>query len=115
MPTSYYIVLTRAKPGREEAFHDWYDGRHLDDCLRLPAVRSARRFRLAHGLDAALGPCPAPFDSLALYEIDSDDPDAVARELAAMAGTEVMPLTEALDRPATVRAIAVATSVKSAG
>jgi hypothetical protein len=81
-------------------------------CMRLPEVRSARRFRLDHGLSAGLEPQPAPFDSLALYEIESEDPDAVARALAGMAGTLSMPLSEALDRSATMRAIATAAGVR---
>ena len=110
--THYYVVLTRAVPGREEQFHDWYDGQHLGDCLKLPQVRSARRFRIVHGLDAQAQDCPRPFDSLALYEIVGGDPTEVAKALGARAGTEAMPLTEAFDRTGTVRAIAIAAAAK---
>lgn len=108
MATHYYVVLTRAVPGQEETFHRWYDDRHLADCLDLPEVRSARRFRLLTGIDGRCDPQPAPFDSLVLYELESDDPLAIARALSARAGSEAMPLTDAFDRSATVRAMAVA-------
>ena len=113
--THYYVVLTRAVPGREEEFHAWYDDQHIADCLKLPQVRSARRFQIEHGLDAQVNETPPPFDSLALYEIEGGDPVAVARALSARAGTIAMPLSAAMDRSATMRAIAVPKAFLSVG
>lgn len=106
MATHFFVVLTRAQPGQEEAFHRWYDDQHLDDCLRLPEVRSARRFRIDRDAGAPAG--SVPFDSLALYEIESDDPAAVVSRIGEIAGSEAMPLSEAFDRSATLRALSVA-------
>lgn len=110
MAIHYYVVLTKAAPGRAEDFHAWYDAQHLPDCARVPGVKSAKRFKLMY----EVGPSKdgsqvqeAPYDSLALYELDTDDPLAVARELSVRAGSEAMPLTDALDRWGSVKYVAV--------
>jgi hypothetical protein len=95
MATYFYVVITKAKPGEEEAFHKWYDAEHLPDCVMVPGIRSARRFRLLN--DAPDKGLLQGYDSLALYEMETDDPAAVGRELSARAGTDAMPLTDALD------------------
>jgi hypothetical protein len=106
MAVFHYLVLTRAAEGRAEEFHDWYDAQHVPDSVRVPGVKSARRYRVLY----SVGPSAegsqvekAPFDSVAIYEIEADDPVAVARELSGRAGSEVMPLTDALDRWASVK------------
>jgi hypothetical protein len=108
MATYYYVVLTKATPGQEEDFHEWYDAQHLPDCVNVPGVTSAKRFRLLHGVGAGSAVEPFEFDSLALYEMETDDPVAVARELSARAGSEAMPLTDALNREASVKILAQA-------
>ena len=102
------IVLTRAKPGRREAFERWYDERHIPDCLRVPGVISATRHSLLHGLGRAEDGLPveaAEFDSLAIYELETEDPDAAARDLISRAGTPDMPPSEDLDRSSIVKFI----------
>ena len=110
MSTHYYVVLTKATPGRTDDFHAWYDAQHLPDCVRVPGVKSAKRFKLLY----EVGPSSegsqivdSPFDSLALYELETDDPVAVARELSARAGSPAMPLTDALERWGSVKYMAL--------
>lgn len=120
MATYYYVVLTRAVPGKLADFEAWYDGRHLSDCVRHPAIKSARRLKLlSKVLDGRPGADTsgkeAPWESLAIYEIESDDPDAVARDLSTMAGTEAMPMTDAFFEPGTLTMIAAPAGTAAAG
>lgn len=86
------IVLTSPREGREQEYNDWYDNRHLDDVLDVPGFVSAQRFKLkGRPLSAAA------WQYLAIYEIDHDDPQAVLDELLARAGTDCMPMTDAMD------------------
>ena len=103
-----YIVLTRAVAGRDEEFHHWYDNQHLADCVALPEITSARRLRVLTGIDAATQPGEPAFHSVALYEIESDAPVAVAQALSRMAGSAAMPMTEAFDRSGSMRMVAAA-------
>lgn len=108
MATYYYLVLGKATPGNEEAFQDWYDDQHLADCVAVPGVKSAKRFRILNGVGLGTVIQEPDFNSFAIYEMETDDPVAVARELRLRAGTEVMPLSPACDRDASVKYIALA-------
>lgn len=111
MATYFYAVLTKAAEGRAEEFHDWYDNQHLGDCVHVPGVKSAKRYRLLYSVGPSKDGSKVEeggFDSLALYEIESDDPLAVARELSDRAGSEAMPMTDAIDRWAAVKYVAQA-------
>ena len=57
------------------------------------SVVSARRFRIA---DAQVRDVPSPHRYLAIYEIETDDPQRFARELLARAGTELLATSPAL-------------------
>jgi hypothetical protein len=91
-----YIALTRAKEGREAELDQWYDEQHLGDVARVPGVVEARRFDMVWQKSEALD-APA-WRSLAIYEIESDDPQSVLEEIHARSGTELMPLSDAIDR-----------------
>ncbi|MFT4047159.1 MAG: hypothetical protein QM661_10770 [Solimonas sp.] len=93
MPRHVFVVHTNAVDGRDDEFNAWYSGPHLDDLRRLPGVVSARRFRLAA---AQVRDAPSPHRYLAIYEIDTDDPQDFARELLARAGTELLATSAAL-------------------
>lgn len=88
MPRYVFVVLSNPNDGSEQAFNDFYSDRHIPDVLRVPGIRSARRYRLA---DAQRMKAPSPFGYLALYEIETDDLQAVADEIARRSGTEAMP------------------------
>lgn len=104
------VVLTKSVPGREAEFEAWYDTQHLPDLLRVPGVVSARRFRVRK----VTSPTEAPsWMSLALYEIEADDPEFVLSEIRSRARTSDMPLTEALDQSATWQVLASSTAAPS--
>jgi hypothetical protein len=108
-----YVVLTRAKHGRETEFDRWYDERHLDDVVRVPGVVGAQRFNVIHQSVSALD---APqWRSLAIYEIDADDPQAVLKAISAVSGTELMPLSDALSRDGILQVVGEPTSQRSKG
>jgi hypothetical protein len=86
-----FVVITDAVPGKEEEFNAWYDRQHLPDVLRIPGFVAGRRFKLAQPQSNL------PGRYLALYEIETDDPEGALAELTRRAGTERMVLTETLD------------------
>ncbi len=86
-----YTVFSDAVAGKEEEFNRWYTEQHLDDVLKVPGFVAAQRFRLAQE-DAA-----APARYLAIYEVETDDPQKTLADLNARAGTPAMPISPALD------------------
>jgi hypothetical protein len=97
------VVLTKSLPGREAEFENWYDTRHIPDVLRVPGVVSARRLRVQQ----VTAPTETPaWLSLAIYEIEGDEPEAVLAEIRRRARTPEMPLTEALDGSGTWQVLA---------
>jgi hypothetical protein len=65
------LVLTNAKPGQESEFNEWYDKVHLHDILSVPGIEWAQRFKISpvrRGDNYKT--MPAPFQYLALYELD---------------------------------------------
>jgi hypothetical protein len=94
MPIHHYVVLTSAKPGQLEEFERWYDNQHLHDLMALPEIKSAKRYRLNAAVTDTVG--AAPWNSLAIYEIEADDPLPVVRKISALAGSAAMPMTDAI-------------------
>ena len=86
------VVLTNATPGQDQAFRQWYIGRHLDDVLRFPGFVSARLYEAVGG---AVDPEPE-YRYYAEYEMESDDPAADVRQLYSRFETPDLPGTEAL-------------------
>jgi hypothetical protein len=91
MATYKFVVLTNAKPGEEAAYHRWYDEVHLGDVLDVPGFVSAQRFEIANAADFS------GFRFLAIYEIESDDPQATLAGLMKRAGTAAMVISPAMD------------------
>lgn len=116
MPTYHYAVLTRAHPGKAEEFRDWYDRQHVPDCLRIPGVTAATRYNILYEVGPSADgskELPAPADSLSLYEFQTDDPMALARQLSALAGSAEMPMTDTIDPSGTVKYMVVKAEPKS--
>ena len=108
MPRYHHFVLLRAVPGREAEFDAWYDGRHLADVARIDGVVSARRFNIdwqkSRDFDAP------QWRSLAIYEIEADDPHAVLAAISAVSETDAMPLSDAMTKEGMLRLLATATT-----
>lgn len=86
------VVPSSAKEGRDADYNDWYDNIHLADLLKIPGVVSGRRFDAV-----ATSPNPPPADTVAIYELELDDPMTVFQEIATRAGNGDMKMTDALD------------------
>ena len=84
-----YVVMTNPVEGREAEYNAWYDEIHLKDVCSAQGFVGARRFRLADG-DSA-------HRYLALYEMETDDPQRDLAALTALAGTDRMRMSDALD------------------
>lgn len=91
MPRFVFVVYTNPVRGREEEYNEWYTNRHLDDLLACPGVVSARRLKLC---SAQVKEVAMPHRYLALYEIETDDPQRFYNELFARNGTD--PISSAL-------------------
>jgi hypothetical protein len=96
MAKHHLLAFTNPAAGREAEFNRWYDERHVPDLLAVPGFVSAQRFALTD----ATGQGKPGWTYLALYELDTDDPDALMAEVRARLGTDAMPVSDTLD-PAT--------------
>jgi len=96
MPRFTYTILSRAVPGREEEFADWYANRHLADVLKFPGVVSGRLFRLdfhrVYDLDAP------QWTLMTIYELECDEPEALINRIRDASGSAEMPATDALTK-----------------
>jgi len=86
------LVMSKAQPGRETDYVDWYMARHLPDMTRVPGV-------IAGDINALTPENPgAAWGLAARYQLDRP----VAEVLGAIfqrAGGAEMPLTDAIDPP----------------
>jgi hypothetical protein len=94
------VVFTNPVEGREAEFNDWYSNKHLGDVVATPGFGAAQRFKLKLV-------CGGEFKQqyLAIYDIVSEDVDGVIKEMLSRAGTEAMPLSEAMHAPSTAFAV----------
>jgi hypothetical protein len=85
MAKALYLVYTNCEPGREAEFKDWYETVHLPDLLRVEGIVAAQRFRLTGPGPQTLNRAgePAVAQYLAVYELDTEDTDAVLERIAA--------------------------------
>ena len=90
------LVFSQPFPGREDEFDEWYTGRHLDDICALTGFTSAQRFTV-HSV--AMGTALNKY--LAIYDVETDDPDWVIENMFAHRDTPAMPISPAFDLDAT--------------
>ena len=93
------LVLGNAVEGRDDEFNHWYSGQHLSDVLKVPGIVSAQRFKyVAPAGESVEGPHPEPAHRyIAIYEVDSDDPEAVHANMISRIGTDLLILSDAMD------------------
>lgn len=89
-----FVVMTNARPGREDEFNAWYTDRHIPDILRVPGVVAAQRFQLAQ---VQRRDPPYPFKYLATYDIEIDDLNKTINGLLAGREAGTIPLSDAMD------------------
>lgn len=85
------IVLSCPAEGREAEYNDWYQNFHLGQVVNIRDIHSAQRFRLSRKMVEQES---QPY--LAIYEIETDDIDAVVAEIKAAAGTERLQISDAI-------------------
>jgi len=89
--TAYnFVVLSNPVAGKDAEYNDWYTNTHLGDVLRVKGFTGARRYKLdetAEGTHAYM----------ALYEMETDDPQKVIADMMAKAGTPELMISPAID------------------
>jgi hypothetical protein len=91
MPTYQFLVSTNPQSGKEDEYNRWYSEQHLADLLKIPGIVAAQRFRVADDNGKH------PHRYLAVYQIETDDIDAVMADINSRVGTAAMPLSDAMD------------------
>lgn len=91
MPQFAYVVLSNPVAGREEEYNDWYTNRHLADVTSVEGFVSAQRFRVA---DAGAEGAPQQ-RYMAIYTMETDDPEATVAKLTSLVETGAMQLSDA--------------------
>jgi hypothetical protein len=86
------LVFSNPVAGQEQAYNDWYTGRHLADIVALPGFTAAQRLRI-HSVP--LGSCVDTY--LAIYEMETDDPDGAVANMFSLRDTSAMPMSPAFD------------------
>jgi hypothetical protein len=100
MPRYRMIVLSSPNPGREAEYNHWYQHTHLGEVLALRGFRSAQRFRLARQMGER-----ETWPYAAIYEIETDDIDAVLGEVQEAAASGRLGVSDAIARELAYAAI----------
>lgn len=87
------IVLSDPVEGRADECDDWYQNTHLRQMVSLTDFRCAQRFRLARSMGDRKS-----WSYAAIYEIETDDIDAVRREIESAAASGRLEISDALAR-----------------
>lgn len=92
MMTHYrFLVESRPLPGREEDYHEWYDGRHSADLLTLPGARRVQRF-------STVGPDQDAPSFFMIVDYETEDLPTLLATIRTRAQTSEMPSSNAIDR-----------------
>lgn len=86
------LVFSEPFEGKDDAYNEWYTGRHLADICALPGFTSAQRFTL-HSV--SMGQTLNRY--LAIYDVETDDPDWVIENMFANRDTPAMPMDDAFN------------------
>lgn len=86
------VVMSRPTEGREDEYNDWYQNVHLGELVALPGFKSAQRFRYARSLVEG-----EAYPYMSIYEIETDDIDAVLQSLRDTAERSGLTMSDSLD------------------
>jgi hypothetical protein len=95
MAKYHMVVQSQAMPGRDDDYNTWYDNQHFGDICALPGVTGGRRLENVMTLAGEPG-----LKYLAIYDIETDDIGAVMAEMGRRGAAGEMPISDALDGPA---------------
>lgn len=87
-----FVVMSNPTEGRDEEYNDWYQNIHLPELLKLDGIVSAQRFQQARNLREG-----DSYRYLAIYEIETDDVDAVIATLVQTAEAGGLNMSDAID------------------
>lgn len=86
------LVFSEPFAGQDDEFNAWYSSRHLEDLCALPGFTAAQRFTLhSVSMGSALN------KYLAIYDLETDDPDGVIEAMFAARDTPAMPMSPAFN------------------
>jgi len=86
------VVGTDAVEGKDAEYNDWHTNQHLPDTLAVPGFVSGQRFKLR---SVVMGEIRHRY--LTIYTMETDDPEQVFALTMEMAGSDAMPVSDALD------------------
>ncbi len=89
-----FVALSNPSDGREAEFNDWYDRQHVPDVVSIPGFKGAERFKLAVPF---LDPLGGGHRYLTVYDVDSDDINALAAQVKEHARTGKTVMSDAID------------------
>lgn len=92
MPSYKLVIMSNPVPDREDDYNDWYQNIHLGQLMTLPGFKSAQRFRRVRSLVEG-----ETQSYLAVYELETDDIDAVLAGLRAAAERKELTMSDTLD------------------
>ena len=87
-----FVVMSNPTEGRDEEYNDWYQNCHLPELLNLDGIVSAQRFQQARNLREG-----ESYRYMAIYEIETDDIDAVVANLVQTAEAGQLTMSDAID------------------
>jgi hypothetical protein len=76
MPKGFMFVMSNPVPGKEDEFNDWYEN-HLPEVVQVPGIAAAQRFEAVPNMGGQL----PPQRYIAVYELDTDDPQEALANL----------------------------------
>jgi len=74
----FFIALSNPVDGCEDEYNEWYDTKHVPECLQVAGFKTGQRFKLSASLNGEPNQ-----RYLALYELEGDDPQAILDALHA--------------------------------
>ncbi|MET0370352.1 MAG: hypothetical protein ABW039_03135 [Sphingobium sp.] len=89
------LVYTNAAPGQDDAFNTWYDDIHLGEVYQVDGISTALRYDILEKADDDV----LPHRYLAIYELSTDDPQGVLKELSRRARSGVFNMSPSLADP----------------
>ncbi|MGB8363128.1 MAG: hypothetical protein ACLQUZ_11385 [Rhizomicrobium sp.] len=94
------IALTTPVPGKEDAFHDWYQHIHLPELVAIAGMQGAQRYQLVAKL---AGSDTNPW--LAIYDIECVDPMAFLGAVGQASASGKLTPSDASDMATTYTAL----------
>lgn len=91
MPQYAYVVHSIPVAGREDEYNDWYSHRHLADVVAVKGFVSAQRYCLTD--IGAEGPPTQKY--MAIYTMETDEPEKTLEHLTSLVETGAMDMSEA--------------------